>query len=101
MSVTVLGKPACQQCTATTRKLDKLGVPYTYRDVTDPDDPGAAELVRKLGYTGLPVVTVGDIHWTGFRDARITRLAEIHSGTADIASLDTVAEHYLEENGDA
>lgn len=43
------------------------------------------------------MVTVGDIHWTGFRDARIARLAQIHSGTADLASLDADAARYLEE----
>lgn len=50
LPVTVIGKPACQQCTATTRKLDKLGVPYTYRDATT--DPKAADIVRSLGYKG-------------------------------------------------
>jgi glutaredoxin-like protein NrdH len=99
LPITVYGKPACQGCSATKRKLDKLGLPYTYRDVTDPEDPAAAHNVAALGYRSLPVVTVGDIHWSDFRDARLTRLAEIYSGNADIGSLDTMAEQYLEEAG--
>lgn len=93
LEVTVYGKPGCPQCTVTTRKLDKLAVPYTYRDVTE--DADAAERVSSLGYRALPVVTVGDIHWSGFSDTRIDRLAEIHTGAADISGLDAEAEIYL------
>lgn len=95
LEVTVYGKPGCQQCKVTTRKLDKLAVPYTYRDVTE--DPEAAERVSSLGYRALPVVTVGDLHWSGFSDTRIERLAKIHAGFADISSLDAEAETYLAE----
>ena len=45
MSITVYSKPACVQCTATTRSLDAKGVAYTVVDLTEDDDlssPGAS-----------------------------------------------------------
>lgn len=92
--LTVYSKPGCQQCLATTRHLDKHGLAYKYRDVTT--DPAAADIVQLLGYTGLPVITVGDMHWTGYRHDRIEQLAAI--GTADdVTALDDAAVAYLTE----
>ena len=39
MSITVYSKPACVQCTATTRALDRQGIDYTIVDVST-DDAG-------------------------------------------------------------
>ncbi|WP_342216314.1 glutaredoxin family protein [Nocardia abscessus] len=97
--ITVYGKPACPQCHTTRSHLDKLGVPYTYRDVTEDDDSYAA--VAALGYLTLPVVTVGDLHWTGYRHDKLKQLAKIHHQSADITELDTAAERYITEADNA
>ncbi len=71
--VTVYSKPACVQCTATTRELDRRGVAYKYIDLTE--DADAMNRVRDLGYMQAPVVVVGDDHWSGFRPDKISALA--------------------------
>lgn len=55
-TVTVYGQPGCMPCKATTRRLDRAGVPYTYVDVTT--DPAAFQAVRDHGYNSTPVVEV-------------------------------------------
>lgn len=65
-NVTVYTKPACVQCTATHRALDKAGVEYTSVDISL--DEEAREYVLALGYLQAPVVVVdGAEHWSGFR----------------------------------
>lgn len=73
MSVTVYSKPACVQCTATTRALDAKGVAYDVIDLTQ--DNAAMSRVTDLGYRQAPVVVAGDDHWSGFRPDRIAGLA--------------------------
>ncbi len=70
--VTVYSKPACVQCDATYRALDKHGIAYDVVDLTQ--DPTALELVRSLGYLQAPVVIAGNTHWSGFRPDQITAL---------------------------
>ena len=72
VDVTVYSKPACVQCDATYRALDKHGIAYDVVDLTQ--DPTALELVRSLGYLQAPVVIAGDTHWSGFRPDQITAL---------------------------
>lgn len=80
MKVTVFSKPACVQCTATTRSLDARGIGYQVVDLTrSPDD---MERVTALGYRQAPVVMAtlegqGDadaLHWAGFQPAMIEQL---------------------------
>ncbi|WP_159794965.1 glutaredoxin-like protein NrdH [Puerhibacterium puerhi] len=73
MSVTVYSKPACVQCDATYRALDKKGVEYTVVDITQ--DAEALEMVRGLGYLQAPVVVADGDHWSGFRPDKIGALA--------------------------
>ncbi|EJN06315.1 glutaredoxin-like protein NrdH [Phyllobacterium sp. YR531] len=73
MSIIVYSKPACVQCTATTRALDRHGVEYDVIDVSS--DPDAFELVQSLGYRQVPVVIAGEQHWAGFRPDMINALA--------------------------
>jgi glutaredoxin-like protein NrdH len=73
MSITVYSKPACVQCEATYRALDKKGLEYDVVDVTQ--DPEALALVRELGYLQAPVVVAEDTHWSGFRPDQISALA--------------------------
>ncbi|MCB1400497.1 MAG: glutaredoxin-like protein NrdH [Rhodobacteraceae bacterium] len=72
MSVTVYSKPACVQCTATTRALDARGISYHIVDLTE--DDAAMDHVTGLGYRQAPVVVAGTDHWSGFRPDMISRL---------------------------
>lgn len=73
MSITVYSKPACVQCTATTRALDARGLAYELIDLTE--DAEAMARVTSLGYRQAPVVIAGEAHWAGFRPDMIGRLA--------------------------
>ncbi len=102
--VTVYGRPGCQQCKQTTRKLDKAGVPYTYVDVDDDAVAGALVDIyaaKNPGPKSLPLVTAGDQYWFGFRNERLARLIDIHHTAPDVTSLDQAAARYLEENSHA
>ncbi len=72
MNVIVYSKPACVQCTATTRALDRQGVAYEVIDISA--DAGAFDLVRSMGYRQVPVVIAGESHWAGFRPDMISSL---------------------------
>ncbi|WP_207100340.1 glutaredoxin-like protein NrdH [Paracoccus shandongensis] len=72
MTITVYSKPACVQCTATTRALDARGLSYDVIDLTE--DEAAMARVVALGYRQAPVVIAGDAHWAGFRPDMIGRL---------------------------
>jgi glutaredoxin-like protein NrdH len=80
MSITVYSKPACVQCDATYRALDRKGVEYTVVDITQ--DAEALEMVRGLGYLQAPVVVAGEDHWSGFRPDRISSVAAQQAVTA-------------------
>jgi glutaredoxin-like protein NrdH len=73
MTITVYSKPACVQCTATTRALDRQGIDYRIIDVSA--DAEAYELVQGLGYRQVPVVIAGEQHWAGFRPDMISSLS--------------------------
>ncbi|UIK90186.1 glutaredoxin-like protein NrdH [Arthrobacter polaris] len=73
MTVTVYTKPACVQCNATYRALDKKGI--TYQSVDISTDPAALEHVLSLGYQQAPVVITEADHWSGFRPDKIAELA--------------------------
>lgn len=74
MTVTVYTKPACVQCNATYRALDKKGIAYQSVDLSH--DPAALERVRSLGYMQAPVVVTEQEHWSGFRPDKIEALAQ-------------------------
>lgn len=73
MSITVYTKPACVQCNATYKALDKAGLEYELIDISE--DAEARDYVMALGYLQAPVVVVGDAHWSGYRPDRIKSLA--------------------------
>lgn len=79
MNITVYTKPACVQCNATFKALDKQGVGYQKVDITMDSD--ARDYVMALGYLQAPVVVVGDDHWSGFRPDRIKALAGVAAGS--------------------
>ncbi|MBW0017454.1 MAG: redoxin NrdH [Mycobacterium sp.] len=74
MSITVYSKPACVQCVATYKALDKQGIAYQKVDISL--DAEARDYVMALGYLQAPVVVAGADHWSGFRPDRIKALAE-------------------------
>ncbi|MBT2513538.1 glutaredoxin-like protein NrdH [Arthrobacter sp. ISL-30] len=73
MTVTVYTKPACVQCNATYRALDKKGIAYQSVDISQ--DVEALERLKSLGYMQAPVVVTDLDHWSGFRPDKIEELA--------------------------
>jgi glutaredoxin-like protein NrdH len=75
--VTVYTKPACVQCNATYRALDKMGIAYSSVDITE--DAEAYERLLALGHKAAPVVEspIGD--WAGFRKDKIDELADYYA----------------------
>lgn len=71
-TVTVYTKPACVQCNATHKALQRQGVDFETVDITV--DLEARDYVMALGYTQAPVVIAGAQHWSGFRPDRIKAL---------------------------
>jgi glutaredoxin-like protein NrdH len=73
-TITVYSKPACPQCSAVCRALDKAGIEYRRVDIST--DPDAREFVMALGYLFAPVIYAGpDHHFAGFRPDRLAALA--------------------------
>jgi glutaredoxin-like protein NrdH len=73
MTITVYTKPACVQCTATYKALDKQGITYDSVDISLNTE--ARDYVMALGYLQAPVVVTENEHWSGFRPDRIKALA--------------------------
>ncbi|CAI1120624.1 glutaredoxin-like protein NrdH [Serratia marcescens] len=73
MSIIIYSKPDCVQCNATYRAFDKQGIDYQVIDLTQ--DQQALNHVKSLGYQQVPVIIVGDDHWSGFRPDKIGALA--------------------------
>ncbi|MFT3714553.1 MAG: glutaredoxin-like protein NrdH [Gordonia sp. (in: high G+C Gram-positive bacteria)] len=85
MTITVYTKPACVQCNATYKALDKHGLEYKVVDISQDDE--ARDYVMALGYLQAPVVVVDGAgseasgpglaaeHWSGFRPDRIKAVA--------------------------
>ena len=73
MTITVYTKPACVQCNATYKALDKQGLAYEIVDITEVSE--ARDYVMALGCLQAPVVVAGGEHWSGFRPDRIMAIA--------------------------
>lgn len=76
LMITVYSKPRCVQCDATKRALNAKGlveaVDYTIIDVME--DAEAHARIVALGYRQVPVVVVGETHWSGFNPDMISKL---------------------------
>jgi glutaredoxin-like protein NrdH len=71
---TVYSKEHCVQCTATTRKLDELGIDY---DVI-PLETVSHELIEAFRQDNLlsaPIVEANGERWSGFRPDKLGELA--------------------------
>lgn len=73
MSVTVYTKPACVQCDATKRLMDKLKIEYSTVDITV--DTDAFDMLISKGFQAAPVVITEDDAWAGFNPEKINGLA--------------------------
>lgn len=56
----------------TMRTLDRQGSEYEVIDVSQ--DVTASALIQSWGYRQVPVVQVGEDHWSGFRPDRLAAL---------------------------
>lgn len=78
MTITVFSKPACVQCTATIRAMDRKDIVHTTTDISV--DAAALEYARGLGdYAQAPIVHVRhadgtEDHWQGFQPDKINAL---------------------------
>ena len=72
MTITVYSKPACVQCTATTRALEARGLDYQVIDLTEDD---AALPMSRTGLPASPRGGRGRGSLGGFRPDLIGRLA--------------------------
>ncbi|MFT4147985.1 MAG: glutaredoxin-like protein NrdH [Micrococcaceae bacterium] len=84
MSITVYSKPACVQCNATYRALDKKGIEYNVVDMSE--DAQALEMVKSLGYQQAPVVVTDNDHWSGFRPDKISGIEAEYQGSVQHAA---------------
>lgn len=75
MSITLYTKPACVQCNATKKALDRAGLEYSTVDISLDDE--ARDYVMALGYVQAPVVEANGEHWSGFRPDRIKALSSL------------------------
>ncbi|MFD9731982.1 glutaredoxin domain-containing protein [Micrococcus luteus] len=69
-AVVVYTRPACSACESTKRALDKRGIAYEVREMTDED----ADRFRAEGHRQAPVVVTEGGTWAGFRPDRIVAL---------------------------
>lgn len=82
--VVLYSKPGCVQCSATTRKLNKMHIPFSTVDISQ-DAKAYDHVVKDLGYEAVPVVEVNYAEgsesssesWYGFRPDRITEISAL------------------------
>lgn len=84
MTITVYTKPACVQCSATYKALEKQGIEFEKVDITADDE--ARDYVMSLGYLQAPVVVAGNEHWSGFRPERIKALVNAAAGAVAVSA---------------
>ncbi len=70
-TLTVYSKPACIQCTMTTKELKKLGIPYQVENMLE--HPEKVEQFKAAGLLSAPVVVPADGSdpWAGFVPEKI------------------------------
>ena len=71
--ITVYTKPACVQCDATKRHLDKAGMEYDTIDISK--NPDALDEILNLGFMAAPVVITDNDSWSGFQPDKLDGLA--------------------------
>jgi glutaredoxin-like protein NrdH len=72
--VIVYTKPACVQCEATKRMMDKLSIEYNTVDITLDND--AFDMLISKGFKSAPVVITENDSWAGFNPDKISGLVD-------------------------
>ncbi len=72
--ITVYTKPACVQCEATKRMMDKLKIEYNTVDITLDND--ASDMLISKGFKSAPVVITENDSWAGFNPDKISGLVD-------------------------
>ena len=83
--ITVFHQPNCQPCRLAMKMLDKLGLAYDERSLTDgsPESALALSNAKALGMTSAPLVEVRDDSGTlvrtlsGYRPAELREIAGV------------------------
>ena len=75
--VTLYSGPACQQCKAVKRKLDREGIPYTELPAVEKQHHDYLRLT--LGYQRIPVVVVrrDGVVWVHFAENNVELLNDV------------------------
>jgi glutaredoxin-like protein NrdH len=60
----------CSKCTATKRAMDRCGITYQVREMTEAE----REAFKKAGHMAAPVVVTETDAWAGFRPDKILAL---------------------------
>jgi len=76
MAVTVYSTPTCRYCVAAKQYLARNNVRFRDVDVSR-DGQAAAEMIRKTGQQGVPVIDVNGTAIVGFDRARLDRALRI------------------------
>ena len=74
MQITVWSTPNCVQCMMTKRELDKRGIKYEAKDLTE--HPDQLEAFKEAGLLQAPIVTTDIKVWSGFR---LDKIKSLHS----------------------
>ncbi|WP_217925077.1 glutaredoxin family protein [Miltoncostaea oceani] len=72
-TITLYTRPGCPGCRMSKQVLERNGVEFESRDVSEDADALAA--IQTLGYTSLPVVVAGLEHWSGYQPDRLQALS--------------------------
>lgn len=67
--ISVYGRPGCVQCKYTVKEFENINVPIDYIDISV--NEVAAEHIKSLGFSTLPVVDTGTENWAGLKVDRI------------------------------
>lgn len=69
--IEIYSQPGCRPCTQNKAWMDKNGIGYVVKDVTDPE---VFAEYSALGYSTVPVLKKGDDVWTGFDPMKLRGL---------------------------
>jgi glutaredoxin-like protein NrdH len=86
-------KPSCVQCTAVKRRLTEAGVPFTERDLTDPENASDLEYFQGLGYRQAPITEHGASAVPEYVPAEIDRIIAAWRGRRDDCRECTEGKH--------
>ena len=99
MEVTVYSTPTCPWCSRAKEFLHQRGVPFRDIDVSA-DHAAAADMVRRSGQQGVPVITVDNEVVVGFDRPRLERLLEAQAaGKPVFGAAVADAASYLAKRG--